>query len=429
MARGNNTATAYEVYAQQWADLTDKDGSYGVSVLNDSKYGWDKPNDNTIRLTLLHTPKTKGGYSYQDHQDFGHHTFTYSIVGHEGDFRNGGTVAKAEVLNQPLTAFVAPKHKGSLGRSFSFAASENDFVAMRALKHAEDSDAYVVRFYETSGKEAQDAVVTFAGNIVSAKELNGVEDEIGDVAFSGNKLTFKIGPFAMKTFKVQLAAPAQRVAPIVSEPVALPYNMKTASFNPYRSDANFDGKGCSFAAELFPSTLDFKGVRFEFGAPEGENGVKCRRDTIALPAGNYNKLYIVAASTRHDNTAVFTVDGKEYEAVVPYYSGFIGQWGHTDHTEGYLKSSDVVFCGTHKHNMITNKDVPYEFTYLFNVELDIPAGSRELVLPDDSRIVVFAVTAAEDRINTVTPACDLLRVSLPVKGADEGEIAGKILAV
>lgn len=428
VARGNNTATAYEVYAQQWADLTDKDGSYGVSVLNDSKYGWDKPNDNTIRLTLLHTPKTKGGYSYQDHQDFGHHTFTYSIVGHEGDFRNGGTVAKAEVLNQPLTAFVAPKHKGSLGRSFSFAASENDFVAMRALKHAEDSDAYVVRFYETSGKEAQDAVVTFAGNIVSAKELNGVEDEIGDVAFSGNKLTFKIGPFAMKTFKVQLAAPAQRVAPIVSEPVALPYNMKTASFNPYRSDANFDGKGCSFAAELFPSTLDFKGVRFEFGAPEGENGVKCRRDTIALPAGNYNKLYIVAASTRHDNTAVFTVDGKEYEAVVPYYSGFIGQWGHTDHTEGYLKSSDVVFCGTHKHNMITNKDVPYEFTYLFNVELDIPAGSRELVLPDDSRIVVFAVTAAEDRINTVTPACDLLRVSLPVKGADEGEIAGKNLA-
>ena len=47
VARGNNVPTAYEVYAQQWADLTDKDGSYGVSVLNDSKYGWDKPADNT----------------------------------------------------------------------------------------------------------------------------------------------------------------------------------------------------------------------------------------------------------------------------------------------------------------------------------------------------------------------------------------------
>ena len=60
--RGNNTQTAYEVYAQYWADLTDANGSYGVSVLNDSKYGWDKPNDHTIRLTLLHTPETKGGY-------------------------------------------------------------------------------------------------------------------------------------------------------------------------------------------------------------------------------------------------------------------------------------------------------------------------------------------------------------------------------
>lgn len=69
VARGNNTATAYEVYAQQWADLTDADGSYGVSVLNDSKYGWDKPADNTLRLTLLHTPATKGGYAYQNKQD------------------------------------------------------------------------------------------------------------------------------------------------------------------------------------------------------------------------------------------------------------------------------------------------------------------------------------------------------------------------
>ena len=55
--RGNNTKTAYEVYAHQWTDLTDQSNSYGVSVLNDCKYGWDKPNNHTIRLSLLHTPK------------------------------------------------------------------------------------------------------------------------------------------------------------------------------------------------------------------------------------------------------------------------------------------------------------------------------------------------------------------------------------
>ncbi len=82
--RGNNILTAYEVYAQYWADLTDSDGSYGVSIMNDSKYGWDKPDNHTLRLTLLHTPETKNNYPYQDRQDLGYHTFTYSLVGHAG---------------------------------------------------------------------------------------------------------------------------------------------------------------------------------------------------------------------------------------------------------------------------------------------------------------------------------------------------------
>ena len=426
--RGNNTPTAYEVYAQQWADLTDADGSYGVSVMNDCKYGWDKPDDNTIRLTLLHTPKTRGGYSYQNRQDFGHHRFTYSIVGHAGDYREGATVAKAEVLNQPIVAFTAAdKHKGTLGRSFSFVRSENDNVALRALKQAEKSDEYVVRFYETSGRQAQQAVVDFAAAIVSAKELNGVEDEIGDASFEGGKLSFEIKPFGMKTFKVKLAAPAAPLAPAACTAVALPYNTKTASYNAYRSDANFDGKGVSFAAELLPETIDFKGIRFELASPEGANGVKCRRDTIDLPAGNYNKMYILATSTRHDNNAVFTVDGKEHTVPVPYYSGFVGQWGHTGHTEGFLKSADIAFVGTHRHDMIKNKDLPYEFTYLFASAIDIPAGASRLVLPDDPRIVVFAVTLADDRNNSVAPAVDLLGVNLPAKGADEDVASGKNL--
>lgn len=60
--RGNNTETAYEVVAQQWADMTATDNSYGVTVLNDSKYGWDKPDDHTLRLTLLHTPTANKDY-------------------------------------------------------------------------------------------------------------------------------------------------------------------------------------------------------------------------------------------------------------------------------------------------------------------------------------------------------------------------------
>ena len=80
--RGNNTETAYEVPAQKWVDLTDADGSYGVTILNDCKSGWDKPADNTLRLTLLHTPSTEKRYAHQRTLDHGVHHYTYSIVGH-----------------------------------------------------------------------------------------------------------------------------------------------------------------------------------------------------------------------------------------------------------------------------------------------------------------------------------------------------------
>lgn len=97
--RGNNVLTAYEVYAQQWDDLTDQNGSYGVSVLNDCKYGWDKPDNNTLRLTLIHTPGTKNNYAYQDHQDIGYHTFTYSLIGHAGELNKTQTVMDAEIAH------------------------------------------------------------------------------------------------------------------------------------------------------------------------------------------------------------------------------------------------------------------------------------------------------------------------------------------
>jgi alpha-mannosidase len=417
--RGVNTDTQYEVYAQQWADLTDGEGRYGVSILNDSKYGWDRPVENTLRLTLLHTPSTRGGFSYQNRQDFGRHTFTYAIVGHEGDYRDGQIVRKAEILNQPLKAFVVPRHNGILGRKFSMARSDNANVAMRALKQAERSDEYIVRLYETTGQDVQQATVTFAADIVSAVEVNGVEDETGAVAFSGRGLSFEIKPFGMKSFRVKLAAPSQPLSTVATAVVALPYDMKTASYNSFRGDANFDGKGNSYPAELMPASVEVGGIGFTLGDPSAENGVKCRGGEIDLPKGNYNKLYILAASTLGDRNGTFVVDGKPATALVPYYGGFVGQWGHTGHTEGFLKPADIAFVATHKHNMTQNRDMPYEFAYMFRIGIDIPAGAKKVTLPDDPRIVVFAATVANDLNGATVPACDLLGVCLPEKGADE----------
>ena len=196
MYKRQNVQTAYEVYAQQWADLTDKNNSYGVSILNDSKYGWDKPDNNTVRLTLLHTPETKGNYAYQDRQDFGFHTFTYSLTGHDGALDKPATAIKAEILNQPIKAFSSPKHAGTLGKEFAFVRSSNDQVVIKALKKAEVSDEYVVRVYETGGAAPQQAAITFAGEIEKAVLADGTEKEIGSADFNKNQLNVSIAPYS-----------------------------------------------------------------------------------------------------------------------------------------------------------------------------------------------------------------------------------------
>ena len=72
----------FEVPSHQWIDLTDMKGEFGATILTDCKNGSDKPNDHTIRLTLIRTPGTRGGYADQGTQDIGHHEFVYGIAGH-----------------------------------------------------------------------------------------------------------------------------------------------------------------------------------------------------------------------------------------------------------------------------------------------------------------------------------------------------------
>lgn len=405
--RGNNTPTAYEVYAQYWADLTDSNGSYGVSVMNDSKYGWDKPDNNTLRLTLLHTPKTKEHYAYQNCQDFGYHTFTYSLIGHAGALDVVQIREEAESLNQRIKAFATEKHSGELGRKYSLAFSDNRNVLIKALKKAESSDEYVVRVYETGGKLAQEASIVFADNIVAAVEADGTEKTINKADFSGNCLKVFINPNSIKTYKVRFAS--ERKAQMVTKPLLLTYDKKCFSWNEFKTAADFES-GYSYAAELIPAEIDVHGIPFKLEIHEEFNGMVCKGNILKLPTDHdYNRLYILAAAAEKDVQGVFRVGKSEQEVVVPSYTGFIGQWGHTGHTEGYLKDSEVAYVGTHRHS--SGGDHPYEFTYMFKLAIDLPAKVTEVVLPDNKDIVIFAATLVNDDTFPIYPATELFRTA------------------
>ena len=416
--RGNNVQTAYEVYAQQWADLTDKNNSYGVSILNDSKYGWDKPDNNTIRLTLLHTPETKGNYAYQDHQDFGFHTFTYSLTGHNGALDKPATAIKAEILNQPIKAFSSPKHAGTLGKEFAFVRSSNDQVVIKALKKAEVSDEYVVRVYETGGAAPQQAAITFAGEIEKAVLADGTEKEIGSADFNKNQLNVSIAPYSIQTFKVKLKKKADLQAPACAY-LPLDYDRRCFSWNAFRKEGNFES-GNSYAAELLPdSILKADGIPFRLGEKEIANGLTCKGNILQLPTGHsYNRIYFLAASAGEDAVATFSTGNNSQEITVPSYTGFIGQWEHLGHTEGFLKDAEIAYVGTHRH--ASDKDEAYEFTYMFKFGMDIPKGATTVTLPDHADIVLFAATLVNEKYPAVTPASELFRTALK---ADNGEEA------
>lgn len=405
--RGNNTDISYETYAHQWADITDSKG-YGISLLNDCKYGWDKPNDNTLRLTLLHTPKTTDRYTYQSQQDFGHHTFTYSIVGHDNEPQMAAIPAKADELNNPLMAFETPRHKGTLGREYSFVRLSTSQVALKALKKAEESDSYILRFYETQGKEAKDVTVEFPAEIVSASETNGVEDVIGKATIQGNKLIFSTTAFSPKTFAVKLKGSTVKSQPINNAPVDLAYTDNAFTYDAFNETGNFDKDGCSYAAELIGREVVSQGIPFRIAAPEGNNVLKCKGNVVQLPADRkYTKIYLLVASTDGDIKADFKLGNKVLTRDIPYYSGFYGQWGQTGFTKAFVKDVPLAYVGSHRHSQKFGNEA-YTFTYMYRICLDIPEGATQLQLPDDNRVAVFAMTMSDNYADDVKAASPLI---------------------
>ncbi|HYW72374.1 MAG TPA: glycoside hydrolase family 38 C-terminal domain-containing protein [Pyrinomonadaceae bacterium] len=492
--RGNNTPDHYEVPAQQWADITSEDGKFGVAVLNDSKYGWDKPADNTLRLTLLHTARARA-YPYQSSNDLGHHHFTYAIASHRGDWRiynpaedpksfvetgvapttaYGTPVpGRAAQLNQRPIAFQTEAHRGALGRWFSAVNADNDLswqIAVRALKKAEDGDEYILRLQELEGRPAA-KYINFGLPLQSAREINAAEEptaRAGDLKVGSNNLQFSLKPYQPRTLALRFRSP-NKLEPNLSAvsralhvdamttatPLELPFNLDGISNDANRADGDFDGKGQTLAAELLPANLSLDGLPFKFGpAANGAlNVLVPSGQTIKLPAGDYNRVYFLAAAVGGDIPTEFggqaltirewqgpvgqwdsrlkeprqlrevsvapmtagqtwTADAINQDLVVQYDASTGVVKGIDQIRRGFVKREEIGWVGSHRHDAQGNQ--PYIGSYLFLYAIDLPAGSRELRLPNDNRIRIMAMTAAREPYR-LWPAAPLYSSDLPTR--------------
>jgi alpha-mannosidase len=191
----------FEVPAQQWADLSD--GKFGVSLLNNCKYGYDAK-ESTLRLTLIRSP-------YYPHPtdpahlndskvaDQGSHSFTYMLYPHAGDWKKGDTVRRARELNNPILVFEG-KPKLSM---VPLVRISHPAIHITAVKHSEDGEETIVRLFE-SGGEAARTTVEFGHTVLNVMECDLMENELQKVKSSKGKFSMSFKPFEIKTLKLKL---------------------------------------------------------------------------------------------------------------------------------------------------------------------------------------------------------------------------------
>ena len=181
----------FESCGQKWMDVSE--GHYGVSLLNDCKYG-HSVKDSCIGLTLI-----KSGTEPNPTTDQEMHFFTYSLYPHAETWKAAGTVPQAFFLNQPALV----SKGGKPGESFSLASLNVPNVVLETVKKAEDGNGVILRMYECENARTP-VTLTFNRPFASAESCNCLEEPDGEpVKVDGNKVSFLVKPFEIKTIRIR----------------------------------------------------------------------------------------------------------------------------------------------------------------------------------------------------------------------------------
>ncbi len=185
----------FETAAQKWVDLSE--GDYGVSLLNDCKYGHDI-HDNVIRLTLL-----RGTTAPDPTADLGEHRFKYSLLPHRGKW-GIDTVREAYALNNPFLVHCDTSNKetdGTVSNLPSLVSVDRENIVIETIKQAEDGAGIIIRLYEYQ-RQRGEFTLTAAFPIKKASRTNILEKDQGEILCEGNQLKFTIKPYQILTLRL-----------------------------------------------------------------------------------------------------------------------------------------------------------------------------------------------------------------------------------
>ena len=186
----------FETCAQKWVDLSE--GNYGVSLLNDCKYGHDIHN-NVMRITLLRSPTMPDPMA-----DFGEHDFKYSLYPHSGSW-NEETQREAYLLNDPIIVYQRKderRNKSLISNLQSLVSVSSPNAIIETIKRAEDGDGIIVRLYESQRKRGP-VQCQFGRAVESAWTTNLLEDNESALSVDQDSVQLNLRPYQIVTLRVK----------------------------------------------------------------------------------------------------------------------------------------------------------------------------------------------------------------------------------
>lgn len=187
-------AAKFEICAHKWVDISEF--GYGVSLLNDCKYGYSMENG-TIKLSLLKAPTDPNPIA-----DRGEHTFKYVLYPHQGNLQQGGTINKAYALNKPPVACNIEKQTGTNPESFSLISCDKENVVVETVKKAENDNTVIVRLYEAFNSKVK-ANLTFGFDVKKAYICDMTENTLEQIETNNNTIQINLKNFEVLTLKLE----------------------------------------------------------------------------------------------------------------------------------------------------------------------------------------------------------------------------------
>lgn len=179
----------FESCGQKWIDLSE--GHYGVSLMNDCKYG-HSVKDSNMALTLI-----KSGIEPNPDTDQEEHFFTYALYPHAENWRAAATVEEAYKLNQPLLTTAGGDGK----TAYSFVSVDKANVIIETVKCSEDQDGTIIRMYESENGHTK-AKLTVNTEFTKAYICNLLEETESEAAVNGNVIDVTLKPYEVVTVKL-----------------------------------------------------------------------------------------------------------------------------------------------------------------------------------------------------------------------------------